>query len=51
MPKSLATLALGPVDDAFEGFVEQLVSHISEHQFAKKRYERQGDEGGDIQQC
>ena len=51
MPECFATLTLGPVDDAFEGFVEQLVRHVTEHQLAKQRHKRQSNEGSDVQQC
>ncbi|MOA19252.1 hypothetical protein D3C78_1396200 [compost metagenome] len=50
MLEGLGGVALGPVNNAFEGFVEQLVGHVGQHQLAKERYERQGNKGCDVQQ-
>ncbi|MNO79206.1 hypothetical protein D3C76_703700 [compost metagenome] len=42
--------ALCPVDNTFEGVIQQLIGRVSQHQLAKERDERQRNEGCDVQQ-
>ncbi|MNP14282.1 hypothetical protein D3C76_1065960 [compost metagenome] len=48
MLHALHVLALGEFDDAFHDPVDQLISHIAQHDFSEHRYKRGHDEQGNI---